>query len=100
MFNSAKLRAEKKGLDFDIEASDIIVPDFCPALGIRLKSTRGLGRSHRQKNTPTLDRIDPTKGYTKGNVRVISSLANRMKTDATEEELFKFANWIINGRKR
>jgi len=38
-------------------------------------------------NSPSLDRIDPTKGYVKGNVWIISHKANTFKSYATHEEL-------------
>lgn len=39
--------------------------------------------------------IDPTKGYIKGNVEVMSSLANTMKSKATPEQLLHFAQEIL-----
>lgn len=38
-------------------------------------------------NSPSLDKINPIKGYVKGNVRVISQRANWLKNDATYEEM-------------
>jgi hypothetical protein len=42
----------------------------------------------------TIDRIQPELGYIKGNVRIISKLANEMLSIANNEELKLFANWI------
>lgn len=86
MVANAKIRAAKKGLEFDLSVEDIVVPDMCPVLGIKLLSNRG--RQNRD-SAPTLDRIDNNKGYTKGNVRVISYRANTLKTNSTIEELEK-----------
>lgn len=85
LFKSAKERAKKKGLEFNLEESDIVVPEYCPVLGIKLE--RGDGKV--QKNSPTLDRIDSNKGYVKGNVIVVSQRANTIKTNATVDEIFK-----------
>lgn len=38
-------------------------------------------------NSPSIDRIDNLKGYTKQNCQVISARANAIKTDATLSEL-------------
>jgi len=85
MWSRAKYRARQKGWDFSIDKEDVVIPDKCPLLGIELVCHRGKG-SH-QGNSPSLDRIDPSKGYIKGNVWVISNRANTLKNDATLQEL-------------
>ena len=94
MYQRAKCRAKVKGLAFTIEVSDIIVPKFCPILNVELQSKKG--NPGGQKVSPALDRIDPTKGYVKGNVRVISHLANMMKSHATELEMITFSKWVLS----
>ncbi|MDC3085303.1 hypothetical protein OA196_00530 [Candidatus Pelagibacter sp.] len=61
----------------------------CPALNIRIKFANGI-----TDNTATLDRINPKAGYRKGNVIWISNLANRIKTNASVEEVGKVYNWF------
>ena len=43
--------------------------------------------------TPSIDRINPKKGYVKENIIVVSMKANRIKTDATVEEIRKIADF-------
>ena len=93
MLSSAKARAKEKGWDFNLDESDIIIPEYCPILEIKLLPG-GVGK--QTFNSPSLDRIDSTKGYVKGNVRVISLRANMMKNDANLKELEKFNKNIIN----
>lgn len=87
MLNRSKSRARKKGFEHNITIEDIKIPNTCPLLGIQLIK----GRDGVHPNSPTLDRIDSTKGYVKGNVWVISYKANTIKSDATPEELLTIA---------
>lgn len=89
----AKQRARLRNIFFDITKEDIKLPINCPILGIELKYNQGTGAGGKD-NSFSLDRIDPTKGYTKDNIQVISHKANSMKFTATKEELLLFANWI------
>lgn len=93
MLNSARRRAKNQDLDFNIDKEDISIPVLCPYLGIKLSPHSVRGDS--KKTVMSLDRIDPTKGYVKGNVEVISWQANTMKSDATAEELIKFAKVVL-----
>ena len=95
LFLGARHRARKLGLEFSIEVCDIPLPIDCPILGIPLNYLRGKGRGC-QRDSATLDRIDSSGGYTTGNVWVISGQANRIKTNASKEELIKFAQWVLD----
>ena len=85
LWKSAKKRARDKELDFDIEVSDIIIPQLCPLLNIPLVVRTG--HNHRSPDAPSLDRLDSRLGYTKGNILVISWRANFIKGDAALNEL-------------
>jgi len=89
---AAKLRARKSGLPFTITRYDIRIPLVCPLLGIPIIQNIGKGRSN---NSPSLDRKDNSKGYTKENVWVISDLANTMKNSATIDQLKTFAENVL-----
>ena len=43
--------------------------------------------------TPSIDRIDPKKRYVKDNIIVVSMRANRIKSDATVDEIRKVADF-------
>lgn len=74
LYDAAKSRATRKHLAFEIELSDIVIPETCPVFGTPMKR-------------PSVDRVDSSKGYVKGNVRVVSWRANTLKNNATLEEL-------------
>lgn len=95
IWQEAKRRARRKRIDFNIELEDLPpIPDVCPILGIPLKSnTNSFGPCD---NSPSIDRIDNSKGYIKDNVIIISYKANRMKSNATIEELRRFADFYEN----
>ena len=82
MLRSAKARALKFNLDFNIDLDDIVLPKVCPLLNIPLSIN-----SSNKDYSYSLDKIDPKKGYVKGNVWVISFRANKIKNDASLSEL-------------
>ena len=93
---NAKRRAKKRGLEFNLDPQDIIIPKECPILHIPII----LGTKGNYENTPSIDRIDNSKGYTKDNIQIISKKANSMKNSASAEELLAFADWVYLNFKR
>lgn len=94
LFRAAKNRALKRNIEFNIDVEDIKIPEFCPILNIKLINHLGEGAHGGKYDSPSIDRIDNEKGYIKGNIQVISNMANSMKFSATKEQLKLFANWI------
>ena len=83
MWASAKRRSSKKDIDFSITIDDIKIPKKCPLLELELSySDFGI-----RYNSPSLDRKDSNKGYTKENIWVISSRANILKNNSNTKEL-------------
>ncbi len=93
MISRVRSRARKEGLPFNLEPADIHIPEYCPVFP-ELKLEFSVGRGIRPDNIPTLDRVIPALGYVKGNVAVISMRANRLKSDASAEELQRIVDWI------
>ena len=83
LLNYARRNAKRRGEECSLELKDIIIPKYCPVLGIKLEP----GSHSHQDCSPSVDRIDSTKGYTKDNVWIISARANRIKNNATIEEI-------------
>lgn len=96
MLYNARNRARAKGLEFNIDLADIVIPETCPVLGVPIViQQRKCKRTDPQSpNSPSLDRIDSTKGYVKGNVCVISCRANRLKGDATPDEIEAILRYV------
>lgn len=92
MLYKARHRTKERNLPpCNLEKEDIVIPEVCPILKIPLKK----GQKGPIPSSPSLDRIIPELGYTKGNIQVISQRANIMKNDANPEELLLFAKWIL-----
>lgn len=88
MWHQAKHSAKRNGLEFDIEKEDILLIPECPIFKVPF--------THRGRFAHSLDRIDNSQGYVKGNIWVISRLANTMKNDATLEELRAFCEGVLS----
>jgi len=94
---SAKKRAKVKNLPFNLELKDIIIPDFCPVLNIKLDKNKANGD---KTYSPSIDRIDSTKGYTVDNIKVISWRANWLKNNGTLEEFEQLLKYIRGYSKK
>lgn len=92
-FKRTAARAGKLGIPCNLVFSEIVWPEHCPVLGIKLDYDLLTGENRKRDNRPSFDRIDPTKGYVKGNVLIVSNRANTLKNNATPEELMKVAQF-------
>lgn len=80
-------RCKRDNIYFGIKPEDLAIPETCPVLGIPLD---GSSKDH----LPSVDRFDPTKGYTPENINVISNRANTLKRNATLSEIEKLYVWM------
>ena len=87
LYSHAKQRAKSKNLEFNITKDDIVIPKLCPVFNVILDVNNKL-------TSPTLDRIDNSLGYIKGNIKVISAKANRLKNNGTIEEFIKIITYM------
>lgn len=94
MLSRAKRRAKLFNLPFALVIADIIVPRRCPVLGLTLM----VGERRSGACSPSLDRIDPRRGYVRDNIAVISQRANQIKNEATLEDLHAVLRWVERHR--
>ena len=89
LVNGARARSRKSGIPFDLSADDLVLPERCPVLNIPIQPGEAT-----TPNSPSIDRLNPELGYVRGNVVIVSHLANRIKTDATPPQIRAVADWL------
>lgn len=87
----SRLLARKRKGRCTLTIEDIVLPDVCPLLGMPFQ----FGTGSALPNSPSVDCIDPTKGYIKGNIWIISKQANSMKSCASKDELRTFCTNVL-----
>jgi hypothetical protein len=92
--------AQTRWKDFDLTIDDLkeqweLQEGICPYSKFNLELPIGTRKVHHSIRA-SLDRIDSSKGYIKGNIRIISHLANKMKSNVSIELLITFANNVLN----
>lgn len=93
MYYMAKASNRTRGVPFDLSSyEDIPYTEICPVFGWKLEIGGGL-------NSPSLDRIIPELGYVKGNIVVVSLLANQIKSNATPDQIMAVAKFYKKLRK-
>ena len=88
---TTRTRAKKKNIYFDLCFEDIAMPLVCPILNIKFQ----VGRE-TWYNSPSIDRIDNTQGYTKDNIIIVSMMANSIKNQATPLQIRQVADFYEN----
>lgn len=85
VFHNAKYRSKKNGIEFSITKKWVAlsVVKFCPLLQIELN----YGASKSSDSSASIDRVDSSKGYTPENCKIISFKANRIKNNATLQDI-------------
>lgn len=90
LWRHIRTRAKERNIEFNLEVSDFNLPKCCPVLGVELS----WGTRNQHDYSPSVDRLDPSKGYIKGNINIISEKANRIKSNASSKEIRKVADWM------
>lgn len=92
IWNQLKNSAKKRNIPFNLTPSDIDeigIPITCPVLGIPIY----FHRNHVQDDSISFDRIDSSKGYSKDNLVVVSYRVNKLKSNATLDEMKKIVKF-------
>jgi hypothetical protein len=97
LINASKQRAKNKNREHNITVEDIKaiypVDGCCPIFGMKLE----FNNAGFRENSPSIDRIDSTKGYTPDNIQIISWKANRIKGYASTQELEMLLAYLNQG---
>jgi hypothetical protein len=97
LLNASKQRAKLNDREHNINVEDIkaIYPadGRCPIFGIKLQFNKAGFRD----SSPSIDRIDSTKGYTRDNIQVISWKANRIKGASSLQDLEMMVAYLKQG---
>lgn len=105
LYYACKNRARSKGLDFDLDLDWIYLRlDFCEVTGVPLeirntyeKEKKKSNYSNRPTSSPSVDRVDPTLGYTKTNCRIVCWWYNLSKSIWSDDEVLNIVKyWIKN----
>lgn len=97
LLNASRARAKEKNRENTLVMQDLKelfpVDGKCPVFGFDLEWN---GNGFRE-TSPSIDRIDSSKGYTKDNIQIISWKANRIKGYATVEDLETVIAYLKQG---
>jgi len=92
-------RARTQGVPFDLEP-DYLVGLFhqqkglCYYSGVEM-DWDSYGKGHATSESMSVDRLDPQKGYVKGNVVLCTYLMNTTKGSRTEQEFYEICRQVL-----
>ncbi len=85
-----KSKCKTKGIVFNLVPEDIVIPELCPVLGIPLEFNGG---NLSRDSSPSIDRIDPSRGYEVDNIVIVSNRVNRIKNNSSLQEMENILNF-------
>lgn len=92
LLSLVKSKCKTENIPFDLTIEDIVIPSNCPKTGIPMIVHTERGKFY---DTPSIDRIDPKKGYTKGNIRFVCLWYNTAKLCFTDEEVMELCKKVV-----
>jgi len=103
--NLARDRARRKKLEFNIDLrylEDLLLKQDgkCPYTNVTLTHTENRLCRGGGVETISIDRVDSDLGYVKGNIELVSSLVNTMKTDLTKEDFLRIVTLIYDNSEK
>jgi len=100
----SKKRAAKLQVPFDLDREwlwEHMASGECEATGISLVLDHRWGDHgyNRSPWGPSIDRIEPSAGYTKANSRIVCNLFNLMKGEGTDEDVLIVCRALLRGNE-
>jgi len=97
LLQAASYRAKKNGLAFDLTIEWLMDRmDTCNKTGITFTLLdNGSNYATRRATTPSIDKIDPYKGYTQDNCQVVCWWYNITKQQYTDEEVLSLCKTLV-----
>lgn len=111
--NAARLRTPKGRASALLTAArirdrtcNLLLPDIllpleagaCPRTGFKFDLSPH-AEHHRNPLSPSLDRIDGTKGYIKGNIQIVCSWYNIAKNEYSDAQMVAFCQAVVDANR-
>lgn len=100
LVSGAKKRAAAKGIEFDLTfewAIEKINAGVCEVTGLPFSLSPPGGHAERSPWSPSVDKIDPSKGYTRDNCRVVVWIYNAAKSEFSDSDVLRMAMSVVTG---
>ena len=104
LWNAAQVRSRKRGTLFTITREwvmDKVDEGCCAVSGVPFcYEFTGEGKQKRRPFAPSLDQINPGKGYTPENTQVVVSIYNYAKNNFEHEDVLRLSHALILAQAR
>lgn len=100
MVKNARARSRQTGREFALVKEDIAAlykaqDGKCALTGEPLATTPRKKGTKEVRDSSTIDRIDPSKGYVKDNIQLVTMQANMAKNQWTTAQLVEFCKNVL-----